>query len=63
MITKRVYKRVMTAAMVVVIGLGMESCFDNIDNSTTPSDNQQQQAKESRQAKAEKYWAEPVGRQ
>ena len=42
MITKRVYKRLM-AAMVVVISLGMVSCVDNIDNSTTPSDKEQQE--------------------
>jgi hypothetical protein len=44
------------AAMVVVIGLGMGSCVDNIDNSTTPSE-KEQQAEEARQAKAQKFWA------
>jgi hypothetical protein len=54
MMTKRGYKKVLMAVAVVVIGMGMVSCVDNIDNSTTPSDNQQADAQ---QARAEKYWA------
>jgi hypothetical protein len=45
------------AAAVVVIGMGMVSCVDNIDNSTTPSEKEQQQAAEAQQAKAQKFWA------
>ena len=46
------------AAAVVVIGMGMVSCFDNIDNSVTPSDNQQeQQAQDAQQVKAQKFWS------
>ena len=48
----------LTAAAVVVLSLGMVSCFDNDDNSVTPSDNQQElQAKDIKQEKARKFWA------
>jgi hypothetical protein len=59
MMTRQVYKKMLMAAMVVVIGMGMGSCVDNIDNSTTPSEKEQQeqQAEEARQAKAQKFWA------
>jgi len=46
------------AAAVVVMGLGMASCVDNIDNGTKPSEKEQQEkAEEERQAKAEKFWS------
>ena len=53
--TMRQYKSLLTAVMVAVLGLGMGSCADNIDNSTTPSDNPQEQ--QAAEEKAEKYWA------
>ena len=55
----RVYKNLLTAAMVVALGFGMGSCADNIDNSTKPSDNpqQEQQVSDEQAAKAQKYWA------
>ena len=43
-------------ATMVVIGLGMGSCADNIDNSTTPSQ-KEQQAEKAQQEKAQKFWA------
>ena len=47
----------LTAAIGVVIGFGMASCADNIDNSTGPSDNpQEQQAADAQQEKALKFW-------
>ena len=55
--TKSFIQRMLTAAMVVVIGLGMGSCVDNIDNGTTPSEKEKQEQEEmARQAKAEKFW-------
>jgi len=57
MMTRQVYKKMLMAAMVVVIGMGMGSCVDNIDNSTTPSEKEQQeQQAAAQQARAEKFW-------
>ena len=44
------------AAMVVVMGLGMGSCSDNVDNGTKPSEKEEQEL-EAKQAKAQKFWA------
>ena len=56
MMTRRVYKKVLTAAAVVVLGLGMGSCVDNIDNGTTPSEKEQQE-QDAKLAKAQNFWA------
>ena len=56
MITKSYFQRVLMAAMVVVMGLGMGSCSDNVDNGTTPSEKEEQEL-EAKQAKAQKFWA------
>ena len=53
---KNFFQRMLTAAAVVVLGLGMVSCVDNIDNSTKQSE-KEQQAQDAKQEKAQKYWA------
>ena len=53
----RMHKSSLMAAMVAAIGFGIGSCTDNIDNSTKPSDNPQQQAADEQAAKAQKFWS------
>jgi hypothetical protein len=54
--TKSFIQMMLTAAMVVVIGFGMGSCVDNVDNGTTPSEKEQQE-QEAKQAKTQKFWS------
>ena len=55
MVTKHFFQSLLTAATVVVVGLGMGSCVDNVDNGTKPNEKEQQE-QEAKQKKAEKFW-------
>ena len=54
---KKYFNSLLTVAMTAALSFSIASCVDNIDNSTKPSDNPQEQASDAQEAKAQKFWS------